>query len=84
MKKNWVALNLYYIGESTKKHQIFRAKEWNKNLEKILKSTIYNAKYEKIGYVKDIFGPIEFPFISVKTLQTQSFNSDEKFYTKIV
>ena len=83
MKKNWVKLNLFYIGQSTKKHQIFRAKQWNKSLEKIFKNTIYNEKYEKIGYVKDIFGPIDLPFISIKTLLNQSFNPNEKFFTKI-
>ena len=83
MKKNWVKLNLFYIGQSSKKHQIFRAKQWNKNLEQIMKNMIYNEKYEKIGYIKDIFGPVDFPFISIKTLLNQSFNPNEKFFTKI-
>ncbi|MCK4780570.1 MAG: hypothetical protein KAT57_10300 [Candidatus Lokiarchaeota archaeon] len=83
MKKNWVKLNLFYIGQSSKKHQIFRAKQWNKNLEQIMKNMIYNEKYEKIGYIKDIFGPMDLPFISIKTLLNQSFNPNEKFFTKI-
>lgn len=83
MKKNWVKLNLFYIGQSAKKHQIFRVKQWNKSLEKIFKNTIYNEKYEKIGYIKDIFGPVDLPFISIKTSLNQSFNPNEKFFTKM-
>ncbi|MFX1312894.1 MAG: hypothetical protein ACFFHD_09805 [Promethearchaeota archaeon] len=82
MKKNWVKLNLFYIGKS-KKHQIFRAKQWNKNLEKIFRQQVYNEKYEKIGSIKDIFGPIDLPFISIKTLSDQSFEQNTKLYTKI-
>ncbi len=83
MKKNWVKLNLFHIGESNKQHQIFRAKNWNSNLEKIFKQPIFNEKYEKIGHIKDIFGPIKSPFISIKPLPDQAFNSNDKLYTKI-
>lgn len=83
MKKNWVKLNLFYIGQSNKKHQIFRVKQWNNKLEKIFKQPVFNEKYEKIGYIKDIFGPIKLPFISIKTLPNQPFNSNNKFFTKI-
>ena len=82
MKKNWVKLNLFYIGKSNK-HQIFRAKQWNSNLEKILKRPVYNEKYKKIGYIKDIFGPINLPFISIKSLPNQRFDSIEKLYAKM-
>lgn len=82
MKKNWVKLNLFYIGKS-KKHQIFRAKQWNSNLEKILKQPVYNEKYEKFGHIKDIFGPINVPFISIKTLSDQLFDQNIKVYTKL-
>ena len=82
MKKNWVTLNLFYIGKS-KKHQIFRVKQWNSNLEKILKQPVYNEKYEKFGHIKDIFGPINVPFISIKTLPNQSFDQNVKVYTKL-
>ena len=82
MKKNWVKLNLFYIGKS-KKHQIFRAKHWNNNFEKILKQPVYNEKYEKIGYIKDIFGPINVPFISIKALPNQLFDHNVKVYTKL-
>jgi rRNA processing protein Gar1 len=83
LKKNWVKLNLFYIGESTKKHQIFRAKQWNEKLEKCLKQSIFNEKYEKVGFIKDIFGPIDIPLISIKTLPNQSFDPNDKFFTKI-
>ncbi|MDX1797452.1 MAG: hypothetical protein R3255_02270 [Candidatus Lokiarchaeia archaeon] len=83
MKKNWVKLNLYYLGKSSKNHQIFRAKQWNNILEQIIKNSVYNEKYEKIGFIKDVFGPIDFPFISIKTLSNQSFNPEDKIYTKI-
>jgi len=82
LKKNWVKLNLFYVGKS-KKHQIFRAKQWNSNLEKILKQPVYNEKYEKIGHIKDIFGPINLPFISIKTLLNQLFDHNIKVYTKL-
>ena len=59
MKKNWVKLGLFYIGESSKKHHIFRVKQWNEKLERSLKQSIFNEKYEKVGFIKDIFGPTE-------------------------
>jgi rRNA processing protein Gar1 len=82
VKRNWVKLNLFYIGKS-KKHQIFRAKQWNRNLEKVFRQPVYNEKYEKVGYVKDIFGPIDFPFISIKALPDQHFDTNLKVYTKL-
>jgi rRNA processing protein Gar1 len=83
LKKNWIKLNLFYIGKSLKNHQIFRAKRWNKKLEQLIKNTIYNENYEKIGFIKDIFGPIDFPFVSIKTLPNQIFHPNDKIYTKI-
>ena len=82
MKKNWIKLNLHYIGQSNKKHHIFRVKQWNNNLEKIFKQPIFNEKFEKIGYVKDIFGPIKIPFISIKPLSNQLISPNDKFFTK--
>ncbi|MBN1214074.1 MAG: hypothetical protein JXA99_01405 [Candidatus Lokiarchaeota archaeon] len=79
---NWVKLDLHYIGISAKKHQIFRATKWNKNLEKVLKKPIYNEEYNNIGFVKDIFGPIDTPFISVKTKPNQEINPNHNFYAK--
>ena len=83
--KNWTKLDLFYIGQS-KKHQIFRAKQWNRDLENILKKPIFNEKYDQIGHVADIFGPQIKPFISIKTLSNQEFNSNESLnlYAKII
>lgn len=80
--KNWIKLNLFYLGES-KKHQIFKAKRWNKSLEKILQKPVFNENYEEIGHIKEIFGPINLPFISVKALPNQQFNPNIKFYVKM-
>lgn len=82
MKKNWVKINLFYIGKS-KKHQIFRVNQWNKNLEKILKQPIYDENYNVVGVVKDIFGPINIPFISIKTSSDHQFDTNVKFYSKL-
>ena len=83
--KNWTKLDLFYIGQS-KKHQIFREKKWSRDLEKILKKPIYDENYDQIGQVKDIFGPIERPFISIKALSNQEFNSNAvlNLYAKIL
>lgn len=80
--KNWVKLNLIYVGKS-KKHYIFRAKQWNRKLEKLLKQSLFNEKYEKIGYIKDIFGPYLAPFLSIKTLPGQQFDPNDNFYAKL-
>lgn len=80
--KNWIKLTLFYIGQS-KKHAIFRAKKWNRNLEKILKKPVYDGNYDEIGRVKDIFGPIDLPFISIKTVPSQEFNQDTYLYIKL-
>jgi rRNA processing protein Gar1 len=80
--KGWVKLNLHYLGES-KKHQIFRVKNWNKNLEKIYNKPIYNENYEELGNIKEIFGPIKLPFISIKTLPERELNPEKDFYVKL-
>ncbi|MFX0071707.1 MAG: hypothetical protein ACFFAO_11520 [Candidatus Hermodarchaeota archaeon] len=80
--KGWVKLNLFYLGKS-KKHHIFKTKRWNKDLEKIYKKSVFNEKYEEIGYIKEIFGPIKLPFISIKTRSNQEFNPDNEIYVKI-
>lgn len=80
--KGWVKLNLYYLGES-KKHQIFRVKNWKKDFERVYKKPIYNEKYEQQGYIQEIFGPIKLPFISVKTLPDREFNPENEFYIKV-
>ncbi|MCJ7647965.1 MAG: hypothetical protein MUP85_05085 [Candidatus Lokiarchaeota archaeon] len=80
--KNWVRLNLFYLGES-KKHHIFRAKRWDKSLEKILYKSLYSESYEEIGSIKEIFGPITLPFISIKTSSISNFNPENNFYIKM-
>lgn len=80
--KNWVKLSLFYVGKS-KKHQIFRCKQWNSNLEKIFKKTVFNKNYEEIGYIKEIFGPVGAPFLSIKTIPHHEFNPDDNLYVKI-
>ena len=80
---SWVKLNLFYLGES-KKNQIFRSTRWNRaNDEKIFRKTVYNEEYEKIGYIKEIFGPLKLPFISIKTIPGQEFNPKSNFYVKV-
>lgn len=79
--RNWVKLNLFHLGQSKKQHQIFRAKNWTDNLEKIFKKPVFNEKYEQIGQIKDIFGPKTMPFISIKT--TKPFDPKDVLYTKI-
>ncbi len=83
MKKKWVKLNLFYIGQSAKRHQIFRVKQWNSSLERILKQLLYDENYKVIGFIQDIFGPINLPFISIKTLPNSQFDPNLKFYTKL-
>ncbi|MFX1238253.1 MAG: hypothetical protein ACFFAS_10500 [Promethearchaeota archaeon] len=82
--KNWIKLEVFYLGKS-KKHFIFRMKRWNRDLEKILKKAIYDENYDEVGYIKDIFGPIDLPFISVKANQNQEFefNPNLNMYAKI-
>ena len=49
-----------------------------------MKKSIYNEAYEKIGLIKDIFGPIALPFISIKTPPNKEFdfNKVNTFYVK--
>ena len=72
MKKKWVKINLFHIGQSAKKHQIFRVKPWNNDLERILKQPIYDENYKVIGFVKDI-----------KTHSKTQYNPNNKFYAKL-
>ena len=80
--KNWVKLNLFYVGKS-KKHYIFRAKQWDTKFERLFKSMVFDEKYQNIGYIKDIFGPIDSPFVSIKALTKQEFNPNDKLYAKL-
>jgi len=79
---NWVKLDLLYLGKS-KKHEIFRVKKWNKSLEKILNKSVFTEEYKEIGYIKEIFGPVKFPFISIRNLSNNQFNPNLKLYTKM-
>jgi len=83
LKKRWIKLNLFYVGQSAKKHQIFRVNHWNSNLERILKQPLYDENYKVIGLIKDIFGPINLPFVSIKTRPNSQFDPNLKFYTKL-
>ena len=80
--KNWVNLNLLYVGKS-KKHYIFRAKHWDTKLERLFKSIVFDEKYQNIGYINDIFGPINSPFVSIKVSSRQEFNPNGKLYSKL-
>jgi rRNA processing protein Gar1 len=80
--KNWVKLNLFYLGES-KKNRIFRVKRWNRDLEKIIHKKIFTEKYEEIGKIKEIFGPINLPFISVTTHHDSQIIPNGNFYVKM-
>jgi len=75
-------LNLIYQGQS-KKHAIFRAKGWDKKLERVLKKPIFSEEYDKIGKIHDIFGPVKVPFISVK-IDKENFNPQGNFYVKLI
>jgi rRNA processing protein Gar1 len=77
---DWIKLNFSYLGKS-KKHHIFRAKRWNRKLENILKNTVYNEKYEKIGLIQEIFGPIQMPFISIKS--SKQLDPNMMLYVKV-
>ncbi|TXT59323.1 MAG: H/ACA RNA-protein complex component Gar1 [Promethearchaeota archaeon] len=89
---NWVKLNLYYIGFSAKQHIIFRSPQWTSEHEKIVNTLIrkplFTQEYKKYGVIKDIFGPISSPFISVKTKPDQEKLINDKainnqFYVKM-
>ncbi len=84
--KNWVKLNFHYLGISMKKHYIFKALKWNSSLEKIFQKPIYNQEYVKIGVVKEIFGPVNSPFVSIKKSNpTEEINfSNTDLYIKLI
>ncbi len=81
--KGWIKLNLQYIGQSNKKLQIFRARKWNKNLEKIFKKSVFNDSYQLIGTIFDLTGPVKNPFISIKLNSGQKINPSENLYVKL-
>lgn len=84
--QNWFKINQFtsYLGKSkAQKHEIFRAKKWNKDFEKILKRPVYNESYDMIGKIYDIFGPEASPFISIKKTSNLEFNPEMKLYVKL-
>ena len=80
--QKFIKLNLFYLGNS-KKHIIFRAKKWSKDLEKIVNKPILNEEYEEIGHIKEIFGPLHLPFVSIKLLPNKEFDPNYKLYAKL-
>ena len=73
---------MIFQGQS-KKHAIFRAKSWKKELERVLKKPIFSEKYERIGKIHDIFGPVKIPFISIN-IEKENFDPHGSFYVKLV
>ena len=79
----YIKLNLYYLGES-KKHRIFRAKnKWEKNLEKITNKPVFSEEFDEIGKIREIFGPVDLPFVSMKISPKKVFNPNNTFYVKM-
>jgi len=85
LKSNWINLNLKYIGPS-KKSEIFRAKKFKEGHFGI-NSPVFNKELNKIGVIKDIFGPVESPFVSIHAdLKKKSTDFDfslTPLYTKL-
>jgi rRNA processing protein Gar1 len=80
--QKYIKLNLFYLCES-KKHHIFRAKKWDKNLEKISNKAVFTEQFEEIGFIKEIFGPTTLPFISMKIISSETFNPNDALYAKM-
>ncbi|MBY9010042.1 MAG: hypothetical protein KGD74_09275 [Candidatus Lokiarchaeota archaeon] len=78
----YIKLNLYYLGES-KKHRIFRAKKWETSLEKIINRPVFTEGFDEIGKIREIFGPVKLPFISMKITPKKEFNPNDNFYAKM-
>ena len=76
-------MNLFYLGESSKKHKIFRTRAWNKALEKITNKSVFTEEFEQIGKIMEIFGPEELPFISMKISPKKEFKPDDNLYAKM-
>jgi rRNA processing protein Gar1 len=79
---NWYKVRLIHVGISNKDHSIFRAINWDQDLEKIIKKPLFTQEYKKIGTIIDVFGPIDSPFISVKPTEQQELSPDNKYYVK--
>jgi rRNA processing protein Gar1 len=80
--QKYIRLNLNFLGIS-RKHHIFRAKKWEKNLEKIANKAVFTEEFVEIGFIKEIFGPIALPFISMKIKSNINFNPNNNLYAKL-
>jgi len=80
--QKYIKLNLFFLGNS-KKHHIFRAKKWTKDLEKITNKAVFTEEFKEIGFIKEIFGPIAMPFISMKIIPETKFNPNDSLYAKM-
>jgi rRNA processing protein Gar1 len=81
--QKYIKLNLVYLGNS-KKHLIFRAKKMNKNLAiNIMHKKVFTEDYEEIGSIREIFGPINLPFVSIKLAPDKAFDPNCKLYAKL-
>lgn len=81
----WIKLNLNFIGTS-KKNQIFRSRGFKKGQFNIY-SPVFDKKMNMIGHIKDIFGPVDMPFVSIQldtnTKQVDFDFSSESLFTKM-
>jgi rRNA processing protein Gar1 len=81
--QKYIKLNLFYLGTS-KKHLVFRAKKLNKDLVfNLMHKRVFTEQYEEIGHIKEIFGPVDLPFISIKLIPNKSFDPNSKIYIKL-
>ncbi len=81
--QKYIKLNLGYLGESLKKHKIFRTRKWDKSLEKITNRPVFTEEFDEIGKIIEIFGPEELPFISMKISPKKEFKQDDNLYAKM-
>jgi len=44
---------------------------------------MFTEEYKEIGYIKEIFGPVKSPFISVKKISNIKFDPTSKMYVKM-
>lgn len=82
LQVNWYKISLIHVGISNKGHSIFRAINWNQELEKIIKKPLFTQEYKKIGSIIDVFGPVDAPFISVKPTKQEKISPSNKYYVK--
>lgn len=85
LKPDWINLNVQYIGPS-KKNYIFRAPKFTLGQFNI-NGPVFDKELNKIGKIKDIFGPVQRPYISIQTdpqkKQTDLDLGTSPLYTKL-